>query len=257
MLIAADSIESLNTKIQEKIADGMYLFGAPTILPSTQFDSDRYFQLMSDTRDTVPGPPGAKGDKGDEGDPSTVPGPPGAKGDTGAAGLSAYQTWLNLGHTGTEQDFLNSIAGTRQKSEAFWSGLSIALTAGTTYNLINILKGTPTTAGQLAPFFRIADNKLWPFNSDTTMTFKLNVTGVFTGASQARSLTINFVGTNGNTLVQNRPENAIDTMSFATFFSVDKNGQMATNGSVIDIIANGGVFTINSVLLVAEQVVKS
>lgn len=253
MLIAADSIESLNTKIQEKITDGMYLFGAPTILPSTQFDSDRYFQLMSDTRDTVPGPPGAKGDTGAD---STVPGPPGAKGDPGSAGLSAYQTWLNLGHTGTEQDFLNSIAGSRQKSEAFWAGLSIALTAGTTYNLINILKGTPITAGQLAPFFRIADNKLWPFNSDTTMTFKLNITGVFTGASQARSLTINFVGTNGNTLVQNRPENAIDTMSFATFFSVDKNGQMATNGSVIDIIANGGVFTINSVLLVAEQVVK-
>lgn len=38
---------------------------------------------------------GEKGDKGDKGDP----------------GNSAYQEWLNLGHTGTEQDFINSLKG--------------------------------------------------------------------------------------------------------------------------------------------------
>lgn len=50
------------------------------------------------------GGPGAKGDKGDKGDT-------GATGTTGTQGLSAYQVWLSLGNTGTEEDFILAITG--------------------------------------------------------------------------------------------------------------------------------------------------
>jgi hypothetical protein len=39
---------------------------------------------------------------------SNVPGP---KGDPGEEGMSAYEVWLDLGNTGTEQDFIDSLKG--------------------------------------------------------------------------------------------------------------------------------------------------
>jgi hypothetical protein len=39
------------------------------------------------------------------------PGPTGDTGPQGAAGLSAYDTWISLGNTGTEADFINSLQG--------------------------------------------------------------------------------------------------------------------------------------------------
>ena len=77
---------------------------------------------------TVPGPQGAtgpqgpKGDKGDTGDQGpqgeTGPqgatggdGPQGIAGNDGAEGDSAYEIWLALGNTGTQQDFIDSLTG--------------------------------------------------------------------------------------------------------------------------------------------------
>lgn len=56
------------------------------------------------------GPPGPRGPKGDQGDPGPQ-GPAGKDGINGTNGKSAYQIWLDDGHTGTEQDFLNSLIG--------------------------------------------------------------------------------------------------------------------------------------------------
>jgi hypothetical protein len=53
---------------------------------------------------------GLKGDKGDTGDQGTQ-GLKGDQGTQGTTGLSAYQVWLNLGNTGTETDFINSLTG--------------------------------------------------------------------------------------------------------------------------------------------------
>ena len=39
-------------------------------------------------------------------------GPEGPQGEAGLDGLSAYQVWLGLGNTGTEQDFIDSLRGT-------------------------------------------------------------------------------------------------------------------------------------------------
>ena len=52
---------------------------------------------------------GPKGDKGDTG-PQGIAGDQGVKGN---AGKTAYQTWLDLGNTGSEQDFIDSLTGPR------------------------------------------------------------------------------------------------------------------------------------------------
>lgn len=49
-----------------------------------------------------------KGEKGEKGDTGSQ-GEKGEKGDTGADGKSAYEIWLEQGHTGSEQDFLDWI----------------------------------------------------------------------------------------------------------------------------------------------------
>ena len=63
-------------------------------------------------------PRGPKGDKGEQG-PQGIRGPQGETGQqgepgkTGADGKSAYQVWLDAGHTGTEKDFLASLIGAK------------------------------------------------------------------------------------------------------------------------------------------------
>jgi hypothetical protein len=82
----------------------------------------------SDGADGQPGTPGqdgqdgSQGPKGDQGDPGVngqdgqdglpgTPGVDGTDGQDGSDGESAYQVWLDLGNTGTEQDFIDSIKG--------------------------------------------------------------------------------------------------------------------------------------------------
>lgn len=51
---------------------------------------------------------GPKGDRGSDGS-AGAPGTAGENGADGAPGKSAYQTWLDLGNQGSEQDFINSL----------------------------------------------------------------------------------------------------------------------------------------------------
>ena len=55
-----------------------------------------------------PGPKGDKGDRGDTGERGPA-GKDGLNGHDGKDGKSAYQIWLDLGNTGSEQDFINSL----------------------------------------------------------------------------------------------------------------------------------------------------
>lgn len=55
-----------------------------------------------------PGPKGDKGDRGDTGERGPA-GKDGQNGHDGKDGKSAYQIWLDLGNTGSEQDFINSL----------------------------------------------------------------------------------------------------------------------------------------------------
>lgn len=145
----------------------------------------------------------------------------------------------------------------RKKTEVYFSGASILLTAGTPVNLVNILKALTPASGTLAPFFNTTDNKLHVINSSTTVGFKLNVVGNWANASANRSLQVDFLGTNGNRLVANRSSaTTADSLTLATFLSIDKNGNIATNGTEVTLTAVGINFTITSALLIAEQVTK-
>ena len=59
------------------------------------------------------GPKGDKGETGDQGPQGATggDGPQGIAGNDGADGDSAYDIWLSLGNTGTQQDFIDSLTG--------------------------------------------------------------------------------------------------------------------------------------------------
>lgn len=144
----------------------------------------------------------------------------------------------------------------RQKSECYFSGLNLVIPTTAT-NLITLIKSLPHT-GNLSPFFNTTTNKFNVFNFDATVTFKVNVIGAWSGSSTNRSMTIDFPQTNGNTLSKTRDAQVtVDALSFPTFFSVDKDGNLATGGSDITIVSNGATFTATAILLVAEQMIPS
>lgn len=167
------------------------------------------------------GPEGPKGDKGD-------------KGDQGDSGITTH----------------------RVKSECYFTGLNLVV--GTTpVNLINLIKSLPHT-GSLSPFFNTTTNKLNVFNEDATCDFKLNVVGSWGGSTVNRSMTVDFPQTNGNSLTKTRDAQVTsDILSFPTFFSVDKDGNIATNGTDITIVSNGSNFTITALLIIAEQIIPT
>jgi hypothetical protein len=145
----------------------------------------------------------------------------------------------------------------RRKTEAYWSGLTgRTFASDTDVNLVDFLKALPPpSAGTLAPFFNVTSNKLNVFNDNVSLAFKINLTGSWSGSSTRRSMQLDFLGTNGNRLVASRDEGVTsDVITLATFFSVDKNGSLVTNGSTPVIRSNGGTFTVTAILLIAEQV---
>lgn len=146
---------------------------------------------------------------------------------------------------------------TRKKSEVYWSGLTgVSLTSNTDVDLIALLKGLPApAAGTLAPFFNTTSDKLNAFNDSTSLAFKLNLVGSWSGGSSNRSMQLDFIGTNGNRLVASRDAAVTsDVITLATFFSIDAGGFIVTNGTKPVIRSNGGTYNLTAVLLIAEQV---
>lgn len=150
----------------------------------------------------------------------------------------------------------SGITSVRQKSEVVFTGLSLVIPTTET-SLLELIKALPHT-GSLAPFFNTTTNKFTVFNENSTTTFKINITGLWSGVNNSRSMTVDFPGSLGNTLITSRDAQVtVDIVSLPTFFSVDKNGNLATNGSDITIKSNGAVFTASSIVLIAEQMVPS
>lgn len=150
----------------------------------------------------------------------------------------------------------SGITSVRQKSEVVFTGLNLTIPQTAT-NLINLIKALPHT-GSLAPFFDFAGNKLSVFNNNSTVTFKINLIGTWGSGSSNRSMEVDFTGTTGNKLVESRDVAVTtDTVSMPTFFSVDVGGNLALNGAAITIKSNGGNFTANTILLIAEQMVPT
>ena len=91
-------------------------------IPLTSCSSNPTVGEKGDKGDT--GATGAQGEKGDKGDTGTP-------GKDGTDGKSAYQIWLDNGHEGSEEDFLNWLKGS--SNDANIQGLNFALRDDDTY----------------------------------------------------------------------------------------------------------------------------
>lgn len=154
---------------------------------------------------------------------------------------------------GSERFFLS-----RRKTEVAWVNLStpIVLAADTDYNMVTLFKAITDAPqrGTLAPFFNTTTNKMNVYNEGATLTFKLNLEGAWVGGGTNSSMEIRFLGTIGNDIFAVRVAGqTTDTVSLPTFFSIDADDYIALNGTTPILRANSRGFTINSILLIAEQ----
>ncbi|WP_368941434.1 tail needle knob protein [Citrobacter werkmanii] len=144
-------------------------------------------------------------------------------------------------------------ATTRKKSEVVYSGVSVTIPTAPT-NLVSLLKTLTPSSGSLAPFFDTVNNKMVVFNENKTLFFKLSIVGTWPSGTANRSMQLTFSGSVPDTLVSSRnAATTTDNILLATFFSVDKNGFLATNGSTLTIQANGAAFTATTIKIIAEQ----
>ncbi|EEU9455042.1 hypothetical protein PCW82_000955 [Escherichia coli] len=144
-------------------------------------------------------------------------------------------------------------ATTRKKSEIVYSGVSVTIPTAPT-NLVSLLKTLTPSSGTLAPFFDTVNNKMVVFNENKTMFFKLSIVGTWPSGTDNRSMQLTFSGSVPDTLVSSRnAATTTDNILLATFFSVDKDGFLATNGSTLTIQSNGAAFTATTIKIIAEQ----
>lgn len=144
-------------------------------------------------------------------------------------------------------------ATTRKKSEVVYSGVSVTIPITPT-NLVSLLKTLTPSSGTLAPFFDTVNNKMVVFNENKTLFFKLSIVGTWPSGTANRSMQLTFSGSVPDTLVSSRnAATTTDNILLATFFSVDKDGFLATNGSTLTIQSNGAAFTATTIKIIAEQ----
>lgn len=144
-------------------------------------------------------------------------------------------------------------ATTRKKSEVVYSGVSVTIPTAPT-NLVGLLKTLTPSSGTLAPFFDTVNNKMVVFNENKTLFFKLSIVGTWPSGTANRSMQLTFSGSVPDTLVSSRnAATTTDNILLATFFSVDKDGFLATNGSTLTIQSNGATFTATTIKIIAEQ----
>lgn len=146
-----------------------------------------------------------------------------------------------------------SMPATRKKSEVVYSGVSVTIPTAPT-NLVSLLKTLTPSSGTLAPFFDTVNNKMVVFNENKTLFFKLSIVGTWPSGTANRSMQLTFSGSVPDTLVSSRNSaTTTDNILLATFFSVDKDGFLATNGSTLTIQSNGAAFTATTIKIIAEQ----
>lgn len=92
------------------------------------------------------------------------------------------------------------------------------------------------------------------FNENKTLFFKLSIVGTWPSGTANRSMQLTFSGSVPDTLVSScNSATTTDNILLATFFSVDKDGFLATNGSTLTIQSNGAAFTATTIKIIAEQ----
>ncbi len=143
-----------------------------------------------------------------------------------------------------------------RRSEALYENLNIKIShhGSDGVNLLDALYAYTPTSGGLFPFFNGVSGKLNAYNMDASLTLKINILGKFRGGSSRRSLALNLLGTVGNAIVLNRPEETpSDVFSFNTTVMISENGGIVRNGAPLHIYAGGSDFEIDTILLAAVQ----
>lgn len=142
---------------------------------------------------------------------------------------------------------------TRQKAEVVYSGISLNIPT-TPSNLLTLLGTLTPTSGSLSPFFNTTTGKMTALAKDLDLKFKLSIRGTFAGGSANRSMQLTFNIATPDTLVISRNDaTTIDDLLFSTWFGVDDDGELATDGTTITIQANGSAFTATQIKLLASQ----
>lgn len=175
-----------------------------------------------------------------------------------------YRAMFEMFNTSSEKGGLVSavpiLHPTRRKTEMRWSGLTgVTLTQGVSQNLIALLESLPTPDyGSFSPFLNTTSDKLNVFNANASVLFKVDIDGSFAGGGGgSRRIVIDFLGTD-NTLVDNQSAGLADEpVNAITFLSIDRDGNIATNGTEMTIVAEGNDYTINTILIVVEQVTNT
>lgn len=141
----------------------------------------------------------------------------------------------------------------RDKTEVFYNNVAFSITSTPT-NLISLIKSLTPSSGVLNKFFNTTSNKLNVYNESSTLFFKLSLTGTWQTGTTNLGMQLNFASTNGNNLNTTRnPAATTDIITFSVFFSVDENGNLATNGTDMIIRTFSSSFNVTSVLIIAEQ----
>ena len=93
---------------------------------------------------------------------------PGPQGDPGEEGISAYEVWLDLGNTGTEQDFIDSLKGPEgdpgdpgADGDSAYDVWIEAGNTGTEQEFLDSLKGAVGNDGILTPGDAIGNTTYW------------------------------------------------------------------------------------------------
>ena len=147
----------------------------------------------------------------------------------------------------------------RRKMEVFYDGLSWPVSI-TESNLLQQLTGLTPTSGSLNSFVNTATNKLNVYNDDASLFFKAKITGTWNSAStNPNTLQIHFSGGTAGNIVNSIKTSGMDAddLQFITFLSVDKDGSLQATGSTLTINTIDTDFTINSILLIVEQVTSA
>lgn len=127
----------------------------------------------------------------------------------------------------------------RKKTELEWGNLTGISIPTTATNLLSWLQSLPSPiAGAWGEFTNLATGKINVYNDNRSVNFKLVVNGTWTGGA-ARSLQVDFTGVRNSRLVANRGDAVTsDSITLTTFFSINKDGPIALNGTMPMIKAN-------------------
>ena len=97
-------------------------------------------------------------------------------------------------------------------------------------------------------------DKLNAYNDNASLMFKLNLAGLWSAATENRSMQLDFLGTNGNRLVASRDAAVLpDVVTLATFSALIAMAASSPMAPARSSRSNNGSYAPSAILLIAEQ----